>query len=151
MSEIHLRQVIFTYSAYGHFTKSKEQIQKGKETGDSEYIYQNEIDKACFQRDMAYWSFKDLSTRGTIANKILVHKTFNIAENRKYDVYKGIIASMVHKLLDKKTASIAQSLILATRVKSASITERITRMNSDVVSEKNRIGDQLIANLKNLN
>ena len=58
---------------------------------------------------------------------------------------------MVHKLLDKKTASLAQSLILATRVKSASITERVTRINSDVVSEKKRIGDQLMANLKNLN
>ena len=43
---------------------------------------------------------------------------------------------MVHQLLDKKTASLAQSLILATRVKSASITERVTRINSDVVSEK---------------
>ena len=46
---------------------------------------------------------------------------------------------MVHQLLDKKTASLAQSLILATRVKSASITERVTTINSDVVSEKREL------------
>ena len=48
MPEIHLRQPEFTYSACGPFTKTKERIQKFKEMGDSEYIYQNELDKACF-------------------------------------------------------------------------------------------------------
>ena len=50
--EMHLRQPEFTYSACGPFTKNKERIQKFKETGDSRYIYQNELDKACFQHDM---------------------------------------------------------------------------------------------------
>ena len=36
---------------------------KIKETGDSRYIYQNELDKACFQHDMAYGDFKDLNRR----------------------------------------------------------------------------------------
>ena len=49
--EMHLRQSRFTYSACGSFTK--ERIQKFKETGNSRYIYQNELDKACFQHDMA--------------------------------------------------------------------------------------------------
>ena len=48
MPEIHLRQPEFTYSACGPFTKTKERIQKFKEMGDSQYIYQNELDKACF-------------------------------------------------------------------------------------------------------
>ena len=60
MSEMHLRQPRFTYSACGPFTKSKERIQKFKQTGDSRYIYRNELDKACFQHDMAYGDFKDL-------------------------------------------------------------------------------------------
>ena len=51
--EMHLRQPHFTYSACGPFTKNKERIQKFKETGDSSYIDRNELDKACFQHDMA--------------------------------------------------------------------------------------------------
>ena len=46
---MHLRQPEFTYSAYEPFTKNKERTQKFKETEDSRYIYQNELDKACFQ------------------------------------------------------------------------------------------------------
>ena len=48
MPEMHLRQPQFTYSAYGPFTKNKERIQKFKKTGDTKYIYRNELDKACF-------------------------------------------------------------------------------------------------------
>ena len=58
MPEMHLRQSGFTYSACGRFTKNKERIQKLKETGDSLYNYQNELDKACFQRDMTYEDFE---------------------------------------------------------------------------------------------
>ena len=43
-----LRQPGFTYSACGAFTKNNERIQRFKETGDARYIYQNEVDKACF-------------------------------------------------------------------------------------------------------
>ena len=56
MPEMHLRQPGFTYSACGPFTKNKE-IQKFKQTGDSIYIYRNELDKDCFQHDMAYGDF----------------------------------------------------------------------------------------------
>ena len=48
MPEIHLRQPQFTYSACGPFTKHEERIQKFKETGETNYIYMNESDKACF-------------------------------------------------------------------------------------------------------
>ena len=51
---MHLRQLQFTYSACEPFTKNKERIQKFKETGDTKYIYRNELDNACFQHDMVY-------------------------------------------------------------------------------------------------
>ena len=47
---MHLRQPVFTYTVRGPFTK--ERIQKVKETGNSQYIYQSELDKASFQHDM---------------------------------------------------------------------------------------------------
>ena len=58
MSVIHLRQPWFTYSVCGRFPENKERIQKFKETGYSQYIYQNEPDKACFQHDLAYENLK---------------------------------------------------------------------------------------------
>ena len=67
-------------------TESKQRVQKFKEIGDSRYTYQNELDKACFQHDMAYGDFKDLPRR-TASDKILLNKTFNIAKNGKYDGY----------------------------------------------------------------
>ena len=48
MLEMHLKQPGFTYSARGPFAKNKERIQKFKETGNTSYIYKNELDKACF-------------------------------------------------------------------------------------------------------
>ena len=52
-----LKQPGFTYSASGSFTKNKERIKKFKETGNKSYIYKNQLDKAYFQHDMAYWRF----------------------------------------------------------------------------------------------
>ena len=102
MREMHLRQPGFTYSACGPFTKNKERIQKFKETGDTSYIYKNELDKSCFQHDMAYGDFKDLARR-TVSDKILRDKAFNIAKNPKYDGYQRGLASMVCKFFDKKS------------------------------------------------
>ena len=100
--EMHLRQPGITYSACEPFTKSKERIQKFKQTGDSRYIYKNELDKACFQHDMAYGDFKDLEKR-TAAHKILRDKTFTIAKNLKYDRHPRGLTSMVYKFFDKKS------------------------------------------------
>ena len=86
MSEMHLKQPGFTYSACGPFTKNKERIQKFKETGDANYIYKNELDKTCFQCDKAYGDFKDLARRAA-SDKLLRDKAFNIAINPKYDGY----------------------------------------------------------------
>ena len=67
-------------------------------------MYKNELDKACFQHDMAYGDFKDL--KGRIAfDKILIDKAFNIAKNPKYDGYQRGLASMVYKFFDKRSAS----------------------------------------------
>ena len=82
MLEMHLRQPGFTQSHCGPFPKNKERIQKFKKTGDSGYISQNELDKTCFQHDMAYGNFKDL-TRRIASDKILRDKAFNIAKNPK--------------------------------------------------------------------
>ena len=100
MPEMHLKQPGFTYSACGPFTKNKESIKRFKETRDSRYIYQNELEKACFWHDMAYGDFKDLNRR-TIADKVLRDKAFNIAKNTKYDGYQRGLASIVYKLFDK--------------------------------------------------
>ena len=70
MPEMHLKQAGFTYSACGSFTKNKEIVQKFKETGYTSYIYKNELDKACFQHDMAYRDFKDLKRRAA-SDKVL--------------------------------------------------------------------------------
>ena len=72
MSEMNLKQSGFTYSACGAFTKSKERMQKFKETGHSRYICQNKLEKVCFQQDMAYGDFKGL-IRKTASDKILGH------------------------------------------------------------------------------
>ena len=74
-----------------------------KETGDSTYIYQNELDKACFQHDIAYGDFKDLNRR-TAFDKILRDKAFNIAKYPKYDGYQRGLASMVCRFFDKKSS-----------------------------------------------
>ena len=70
MPEVHLRQSGFTYGACGLFTKNKE-------TGDSRYIYQNELDEAYFQHDMAYGDFKGEINKFTISN--LCSKSFLIS------------------------------------------------------------------------
>ena len=103
MPEMHLKQSRFTYSACELFTKNTDRIQKFKETGDTNYIYKNELDKACFQHDMAYGDFKDLARR-TASDKVLRDKAFNIAKNPKYDGYQRGLASMVYKFFDKKSA-----------------------------------------------
>ena len=57
------------------------------QTGDTNYIYKNELDKACFQHDMAYGDFKDLKSR-TQSDKVLTDKALKIASNPKYDGYQ---------------------------------------------------------------
>ena len=94
MPEMHLKQLGFTYSSWVPFTKNKKRIKKFKETGDTKYIYKNELDKTCFQHDMAFGDFNDLAKR-TAYDKYLKDKAFNITKNPIYDGYERGLASLV--------------------------------------------------------
>ena len=72
------------------------------QTGNTNYIYKNDLDKACFQHDMAYGKYKDLTKR-TQSDKVLKDKAFKTASNPKYDRYQRGLASMVFKFFDKKS------------------------------------------------
>ena len=75
MPEMYLRQPGFTYSVCVPFIKNEKRIKKFKATGDSGYIYQNELDKA-----------------------------FKVAINSKYDAYKCVLGLVVYKCFDIKTS-----------------------------------------------
>ena len=102
MPEMHLKQPGFTYSACGPFTKSKERIEKFMQTGNTDFIYKNELDEACLQHDMTYRKSKDLVKR-TQSDKVLKDKAFKIANSPNYDGYQRGLASMVYKFFDKKS------------------------------------------------
>ena len=105
MPEMHLRQPRLTYSACGTFTKHKERTQKFMQTGDTNYIYRNKFDKACFAHDAAYSDSKDL-TRRTAADKFLRDKAFKIANNPDYNGYERALASMAYRFFQKKVCGI---------------------------------------------
>ena len=94
MPEMYLKQLGFTYSACGPFTKSKERIEKFTHTGNTDFIYRNELDKAWFQHDMTYDKSKELAKR-TQSDKILRDKVFKITSDAKYEGYQRGLASMV--------------------------------------------------------
>ena len=98
MPEMHLKQPSFTYSACGPSTKSKERIQKFMLTGNTDYIYRNDLDKACFQHDMAYSKYKNKRAQ---SDKVVRNKAFESASNPKYDGYQRGLASMVTSFLIK--------------------------------------------------
>ena len=101
MPEMHLRQPGFTYSTCGPFTKNKKRIEKFMKTGNTDFIYGNELDKPCFQHDMAYGKVKDLVKR-TQSDKVLRDKAFTIASDPKCDGYQRGLTSMVYTFFDKK-------------------------------------------------
>ena len=72
-------------------------------TGNTDFIYKNELDKACFQHNKAYGKSKDLVKR-TQSDKVLRDKALKIASDPKYDGYERGLASMVHKIFDKRSS-----------------------------------------------
>ena len=72
------------------------------QSGNTDFIYQNELDKACFQHDMAYGETKDLVKR-TQSDNVLKDNPFKIASDPKYDGYQRGSALMVYKFFDKKS------------------------------------------------
>ena len=73
------------------------------QTGNTEFIYRNELDKACFQHDMAYGKSKDLAKR-TQSDKVLRDKAFKIASDPKYYRYQRGLTSMVYEFFDRKSS-----------------------------------------------
>ena len=105
MPNLHLKQPGFTYSACGLFTKNKERFMQ---TGNTNFIYKNELNEACFQHDMSYGKSKDLVKR-TQSDKVLRDKAFKIASDPNYDGYQRGLASMVYKFFDRKSALLNKS------------------------------------------
>ena len=127
MPEMHLRHPEFACSACRPFTKNKELIQNIKETRDLRYIYQDELDKACFQHDITYRDFKGIP-RNSDSDKVLSYKAFNVDKNLKYDGYQRCQTLMVYiNILPKKTSN----------------TNRGTEINSDVLSENKQLAKEL--------
>ena len=101
---MHLKQLGFNYSACVPVTKNKERIEKFMQTGNPDFIYKNELDKASFQHDMAYGKLKDL-IKGTESDKVLRDKAFKIASDPNYDGYQRGLASMAYKFFEKKSSA----------------------------------------------
>ena len=97
MPKLHLRQPGFSYSTLRSFTKNCQSFQIFKETGDLSYIYNYELDKACFAHDAAYSDSEDLGKK-TISDKVMKDVTYVITLNPKYDGYQRELASMVYQV-----------------------------------------------------
>ena len=91
-----------------HLLKAKKEFAKFMQTGNTDFVYKNELDKAFLQHDMADGKSKDLAKR-TQSDKVLKDKVFKIASDAKYDGYQRVLASMVYKFFDKKSASLNKS------------------------------------------
>ena len=70
-------------------------------TGNTKYIYKNDLGKACFRHDMACSKYKDL-TKQTQSGKGLRDKAFEVRSNPEYDGYQTGLSSMIFKFFDKK-------------------------------------------------
>ena len=106
MLEMHLYQPkIGKYSACGPSTKHEQRIKSFMRDGILSHIYKNELDKACFQHDMAYNRFKDLKGR-TQSDIVLKTKAYKIATNPKYDGFQRALASMVWKFFNERSKKI---------------------------------------------
>ena len=92
---------ISKYSACGPFSKHTKRIHNLMQDVKLSHIYKNELDKACFQHDMACNKYKDSKGR-TQSDIVLKNKAFKIASNPKYDGYQRALASMVWKFFDKR-------------------------------------------------
>ena len=134
MPEMHLRQPQLVYSACGPFTRHKERIKKFKQTGDTRYIYRNDLDKACFQHDSAYADNKDLINR-TKGEKVLKDKAYNIASNPEYDGYQKGLASMVYKFFDSKFA-LPDKKSMGSGTAEPSSLERIVKDSSLILADE---------------
>ena len=106
MPELHLYEPkIGKDSACGSFTKHKQRIGQFMKDGRLSHIYKNELDKACFQHDIAYNKYKDLKRR-TQSDIVLKNKAYKIAVNPKYDRFQTALASIVWKFFNEKSKKV---------------------------------------------
>ena len=133
MSEMHLRQPQFVYSACGPFTRHKERIKEFKRTGDTRLLYRNELDKACFKRNAAYAKYKDVENR-LISDQKLKNIVHDIASNPKYDGYQRGLASMVYKFFDSKVAPLDKKTMSGKG--NAKHTAKPSRGNNKILAEE---------------
>ena len=134
MSEMHLRQPQFVYSACGPFTRRKERIKEFKRTGDTRLLYRNELDKACFKHDAAYAKYKDVENRLT-SDQTLRNSAYDIASNSKYDGYQRGLASMVYNFFDTKVAPLDKTPISGKGNAKHSSLERTKEVNKILAEE----------------
>ena len=103
MPEMHLWDLkVKKYSVRGPFSKHKQKIQSFMRDGRLSHIYKNELDKACFQHDMAYNKYKDLKGRAQ-SDIVLKNKAYRIAVNPYFDGFQRALSSMVSKVFDKRS------------------------------------------------
>ena len=114
MPELHLKQPGFTYSACGPFTRNKKSIEKFWQTVNTDFIYKNELDKACLKDDMAHGKSKDLAKRSQ-SDKVLRDRAFITASDKKYGGYQRGLALMVYKLFDKKSSESGVATLFANK------------------------------------
>ena len=81
------------------------------QSGNTDFIYRNEFDKACFQHDMAYGKSRDLAKR-TQSDKVLSYKVFKIASDPKYDNYQRGFVLMVYNFFYKSLVEVVPMLWL---------------------------------------
>ena len=115
----------------GHLLKTK-RIQKFKKQEIQAIFTKNELDKACFQHDMAFGDFKD-SKRRTASDKILRDKAFNTAKNPKYDGYQRGLTSMVYKFFDKKSASLTDNSVAGSGVANEPNHQLATELHKPII------------------
>ena len=102
MPEMHLKQPGFTCSACGPFSKNKEKIQKFKQTRDTSQIYKNELDKDCFQHDMAYGDFKDLTRRTASDNVLRVKHLILLKILNMTGIKEGLLLWFINLLIKSR-------------------------------------------------
>ena len=79
--------------------------------GNTDFVHKNDLNKVCFQHDMAYGKSKDLAKR-TQSDKVLRDNSFKIASEAKHNGYQRGLASMVYKFLIKNLAEVVLLLRL---------------------------------------
>ena len=109
------------------------------QTGNTDYINKNDLDKAYFQHDMAYVKYEDLTKRAQ-SDQVLRDKNFKIASNSKYDGHQRGLASMIYKFLDTQSSGSA----IKSKVKSEFKRRTVYSSFKDNILDVNLAAMQLI-------